>query len=275
MCGRMALRAAIGMFMVMLFLSLPQATRACVPTPTLDPRTPTPTSRPTDTPEEVARKQADEVHQAFASADIVFRGQTTQTEKFVSGTMFGTNGYSLRATLTVDTIWKGGVGSPITIYSRRTGLSDCDVAFGNTGPPIPLRDQSTYLIYARLDGATQSYEINRAVLATSSAPDLAVIGPGTSAEPTPTQAPTAVAAVATPIAPTPTQASTATAVAATPAEPFEPPQYALGSPAPSGSRVAMPLLLVAGGVIAVGLLGIVSMRRIRQRARPGTDGTKR
>lgn len=275
---------------IALFLALPQAASACVPLP---PGMPTVTPPPTDTPAQAARRQADETRAAFAAADIVFRGQVTRVERFVAQRFLGANIYADRATLVVDAVWKGTVGSPMTVVARRQFVSDCDVTNGQTGPPYLLREQQTYLVYAKVNAEAPSYDISRLTETTAIAADTGVIGPATlgvaaatvalpTAVPPATVAPVASRTFPTPVFRTasagpatrePTASPVATATASSPptattaiatvAVPTPPP------PAPVAASVdgqtATPLLLVGGGIVAGMLLGIVVARR---RGRP-------
>lgn len=232
---------------LLIFLALPEAAAACVPA---DPRIPTPTPLPTDTPQEAARKQSQEITTAFGKADIVFRGQTTKTETFVSGRTFGTDIHSLRAFFAVDTVWKGSIGRQVTVYSLRTDISDCDLTNGTTGPPFPLRNQTTYLIYTQLNRTTQTYEISKVTGAAMVATDVAVIGSGSpTTAPAATTAPTTVAANVSPIT-TPVPQSL--------------PRQSDGY----GRSNRGPFLLIGGGVIGAALVGFLFffLRRGRRSA---------
>lgn len=237
-------RSLASIIALIIFLALPAGALACVPTPSPNPRIPTATPRPTDTPAEAARKQMDETRATFGDADIVFRGVTTKTETFVTSQPFGADVQSLRAFFGVDTVWKGSVGQQVTVYSHRRDVSDCDFTAGRTGPPYPLHTQTTYLIYARLDTRTQTYEISNATDEVTLDTDIAVLGPGTPVAVVATPAPTAVAAVAP---------SVATAAPLTSAQ--------TGS---SRQSATLLLLLGGGGIIGAALVGFAFGRRRRR-----------
>lgn len=284
-----------------LFLVLPQAASACVPAPTANPRTPTAAPKPTETAAQATRRQAEEARTAFGAADIVFRGQVTRTERFVDNTYaYYTDVYALRATFAVDAVWKGTVGSPMTVVSRRPYVTDCDLTNGQTGPPYLLDEQATYLVYAKINAATQTYDISRLTESAAIAADVTVIGPGTRGVAAatlalPTAVPTATLVPAnsrvfptpvlwTPVASPATRSTTVSSVATSTALsqlrdivviPSPAATAATAAPAlpkPSRDRMAVLLALGGGWVIVAAFAGIIVARRVRRSSPPSRSG---
>ena len=153
---------------------------ACAPAvsavgaPTFTP-IPPPTATPRLSLADKETKDQAEIPADFAAADTVFLGTATNVDHV------STLGYNFgvweRATLKVDTVWKGKAATQFDVVVTGEGFSDCDFAYGRR-PEYSFTQGVKYVVYAHMGqyGLTATRGTKEAV---SPALEVSVLGPGT------------------------------------------------------------------------------------------------